>query len=368
MKKNICFVTSHYGVTKNGPGTFADNFIRLCMKDDRFNLTVISSDTDTPQYGEKLYHVKKSRVFGSTLSTAFKLNRIIRKLNKSENFDKVFFNTFRLGLFSTGISIPIYNNINDYYFAVKQKSKSFKRFIYNKFWTYFYFKIISSADVNFVNSLFTQEQILQSFPFSREKFLITYKGIDTDKFTYKYNEITDKVNFLFVGSDFNRKGLDIVIETVKKVDDDDMLGKLYIIGEDKKTEDHYKKLISRLNLESKIELLGKLGRDDIIKYHNLSHIYMLPSRREALGVSIIEAAASGTTVIASKCGGIPEIIEHSKEGYIIDAPTPENMFEAVKNLIENKTLRKEFSETARDKISMFSFNNVYNKIAEVLYE
>lgn len=368
MKKNICFVTSHYGVTKNGPGTFADNFIRHCMEDDRFNLTVISSDTETPKYGEKLYHIKKSKLFGSTLSTAFTLNRVIRKLHKSEHFDKVYFNTFRLGLFSTGLTIPLYNNINDYYFAVRQKSKSIKRFIYNKFWTHFYFKIINSAALNFVNSLFTQEQILDSFPFNRENFLVTYKGIDTNRFSYNYNEITDKVNFLFVGSDFNRKGLDTVIQTVKKVDTEGFLGKLFIIGEDRKTEDHYKKLISRLNLETKVELLGKLGRDDIIKYHNLSHIYMLPSRREALGVSIIEAAASGTTVIASNCGGIPEIIEDNREGFIINRPTPELMFEAVKKLIENKTLRKEFTEAAKDKISMFSFHNVYKKIAEVLYE
>lgn len=367
MKKNICFVTSHYGVTKNGPGTFADNFVKMCIKDERFNLTLISSDSDRAKYGENLYHIKANSLFGSTFSTAFKIKKLLKRLDREYNFDAVYFNTFRLGLFSTNFNKPLYNNLNDYYFAVKHKNQSIQRVIYNKFWTHFYEKILKSAKTNFVNSNYTLEKILSAFNFNRERFKITFKGIDTNKFSYKYCEIDKKLNLLFVGSDYNRKGLDIIIEALATLKDQINFN-LKIVGYDKNQHENYKKKIEDLGLKESIELLGKRTRDEIVEYHKDAHIYLLPSRREALGVSVIEAAASGTTVIAANCGGIPEIIEGDREGIILKNPTPEDLAKGIIKLYDDPALRKNLTEAAREKVTLFSFENVYKKISEELYE
>ncbi|OQY40897.1 MAG: hypothetical protein B6229_00530 [Spirochaetaceae bacterium 4572_7] len=365
-KKTLCFITSHYGIAKNGPGTFADYFVKKVMEQKDFKLIVISTDDGNSKYGEEVIKINQRKYFGSTFISAIKIKNRILKLNKKMNIDYIYFNTFRLALFSTKINIPILININDYYFAQMQNSfKTLKKKIYYNFWKHYYEKILNSAKMNFVNSNFTLKQILKNNAFDEKNFYVTYKGINLNLFNYNYVEVKDKINLLFVGSDFNRKGLDNIIEALYYLKTrNNKLGSLFVIGEDKKSINDYKQMVDKYNMQDNVIFLGRMNRSDVNNYHDKSHVYIMPSTREALGVSIIEASASGTTVIASDKGGIPEVIETEKEGLLLPECTPEALYSAICRLVDNSEFRKKITEAAHIKSEQFSFDNIYTRIVK----
>lgn len=370
-KIHLCFVTAHYGTSKNGPGTFANNFVHMICKSDKFKITVISGEKTNSQYGEKVITSIRRKFKGSTFIHALHIKKAIRKLNKEERIDVLYFNTFRLALFSLKLNIPYYININDYYFNVDKKFErmlSFEKFYYY-FWKTKQKNILQHAACNFVNSEFTLKKILSSLDINSDNFEVTYKGIDIKKFAFNYQEINmhEKIEFITVGSDFLRKGLDIILKSLNILSDNnnyDFL--LQVIGEDTDETDNFKKRVENMGLSKKVHFLGKKTSEEVSSYLRSAHIFLLPSKREALGVSIMEAAASGTTIIASKVGGIPELLKNNQEALLLDKNNSEELYRAIVKVIENKEFREKITHNAYKRSQDFSFSYVYQTIEKTI--
>jgi glycosyltransferase involved in cell wall biosynthesis len=134
------------------------------------------------------------------------------------------------------------------------------------------------------------------------------------------------------------------------------------VGDAGNTKDKFIKLAEENNLLNNINFLGVQDRCYIKKVHNKSHIYILPSKREALGVSIIEAAASGTTVIASDVGGIPEVIEDGEEGLLVSPLDYDSLYKSINKLVDNPKFRFQITHNAKNKSEKFSYDNVFKNI------
>lgn len=331
---------------------------------DEYKIITISSDLINSKYGEKVYSVYNGNYFGSTLITSYFYMKKIKEIIKKQDIDYIYFNSFRLALFSYKLDIPYFININDYNFAKKDvKNNNIKAKIHYKFWKLFYKKILSGATKLFINSNFTKRKITKNIDLPEKKLKVTYKGIDLSKFDYNYMEIEDEVNFLFVGSDFERKNLKTVILALsrfKKQTDKKFI--LNVAGNANNKKEKFVNLAKDNDLINNINFLGVKNRSYIKKLHNKSHIYILPSRREALGVSIIEAAASGTTVIASNIGGIPEVINDGEEGLLVSPLDYISLYKAINKLINDSKFRCKITQNAKKKSEKFSYDNVFNNI------
>ena len=157
-----------------------------------------------------------------------------------------------------------------------------------------------------------------------------------DKFRNKENIPDNKFIVLFVGSEFKRKGLDVLIPSIG----DDMF--LYIAGRGEKIN-YYKKLIKKYNKISKIKFLGLIK--DTNKWYSISDVVVLPSIKEAFGMTILEAMSCGLPVIVSKNAGVSSLIDHGKNGFIC-----QNQKDIETILLELKNTpktRKRIGENAR---------------------
>lgn len=121
------------------------------------------------------------------------------------------------------------------------------------------------------------------------------------------------------------------------------------IGESAKNKGHkYLLEAAKYCPDIKLNIISNIP--DASKYLKNFDIFVLPSLKEGLPYVILEAGLAGLPVIASTVGGIPEIIENGKSGLLVSPANPEELADAVKKLIEDKTLRENLAKNLREKI------------------
>lgn len=108
---------------------------------------------------------------------------------------------------------------------------------------------------------------------------------------------------------------------------------------------HMKQHAQRLGLADKVDFLGQ--QRDIVQLMAGFDLLLAPSRREALSLTLIEAAAAGRAVVASNIGGIPEVVLHEKTGLLFPSEDWLAMAEAIERL-SAPDVRIAYGMAARD--------------------
>ena len=155
----------------------------------------------------------------------------------------------------------------------------------------------------------------------------------------------------------HQKGLDLLFEAAYK-----FLGKrkfsILVVG-DGSQELHYKKMYSDLP----ITFIG--NTQNPIKYLNLADIFFLPSRREGLGNSLIEAQILGKNIISSDCpSGPKEIVGVFNNGMLFESENIDKLVEAINNieLTDNKNVNKEIINKFSTETISSEYYSLINKL------
>lgn len=102
--------------------------------------------------------------------------------------------------------------------------------------------------------------------------------------------------------------------------------------------------VVKLGLEEKVTFLGK--QESVQEILQMVDIFILPSEQESFGLVALEAMACGVPVVASRVGGLPEVVQHGKTGYLADVGDIQGMSEGVLKLLTDRVRYKAFSEAA----------------------
>lgn len=113
----------------------------------------------------------------------------------------------------------------------------------------------------------------------------------------------------------------------------------------------------------RIHFLG--WRDDIPQILKASDLFVLPSPKEAFGLSVLEAMASGVAVIATNSGGLKDIIENGKSGLLVPPANPEKMAEAIITLLCNPNQKRDLEEAALKRVQSFSAERMANETLKI---
>ncbi len=107
-----------------------------------------------------------------------------------------------------------------------------------------------------------------------------------------------------------------------------------------------------LGVERDVIFLGK--QDDVESLLGIADLFLLPSQDEAFGLAALEAQSCGVPVIASAVGGLPEVVEDGKTGFLLSPGDVEGMARAALSLLTDPTRHAEFREAARQRaVSQF---------------
>jgi len=151
------------------------------------------------------------------------------------------------------------------------------------------------------------------------RFSILHNGIDTKKFypllpeiknQYKIEKgIQNKKIFVWCSQDRPKKGLHIILDVWKFVEEKYPNTQLWIIGTEKKQDTH------------SVKYLGRIPNDLLPQYLQASDCYLFPTLwQEGFGMSLIEALHCGNYCIASENGGVAEVLDYGKYGKLIKFP------------------------------------------------
>lgn len=122
--------------------------------------------------------------------------------------------------------------------------------------------------------------------------------------------------------------------------------RLLIVGNGTERE-NLEKLCKEKNISDKVTFTGNVDNDKIPEYINLMDIVCMPSLSESFGVAAVEAGACGRPVVASKVGGLKEVIIHGYNGYLVEPGSVEDIKNNLKLMLQDEKKLLEMGKKSR---------------------
>lgn len=214
---------------------------------------------------------------------------------------------------------------------------------------------LNNTKLTTVVSKTIKQEVLKTIN-SELKVKVISMGVDSILFhPNKYDQsIKRKYNLqeyflLFVGFLVEKKGIGYLIKAMPTIIKKFPKSKLLIIGIGPQ-EDRLKELAKNLKLEKNIIFLGSLKNSELPKYYATADLLIAPSIRaqkgdlEGLPVVIMEGMATGKPIIATRCGGIPEIVKDGQNGFLVNQKSFRQLADKIVYLLSRPGLIKKMGE------------------------
>lgn len=177
----------------------------------------------------------------------------------------------------------------------------------------------------------------------------------------------DRWQVLFLGAIKKEKGVFDLLEAFALVVQDLPQARLVFAG-----QGHVDELVAyamRLGISGSVEARGWVAGKAKAQLLCSSAILCLPSYAEALPMVVLEAMTTGTAVVATAVGGIPDVIEDGVNGVLVKPGDPNHLATAIKALLEDEGLRERMGHAARKRaLEDYSLNTVVPALEKVYRE
>jgi glycosyltransferase involved in cell wall biosynthesis len=206
----------------------------------------------------------------------------------------------------------------------------------------------------FTMSNCVKSSLVEDYGIDPSKITTIYSAGQFSKPEHKEKYFGNK-QILFNGSDFERKGGDLVLAAFREVRHIYPEAKLVIVG------------INLSMQEDNVYNPGYVSSQEMRKLFLETDIVVSPARCDPFALFLIEAMNFGVPCIVSEQDGMPEIVEHRVNGIVIPQPTADLLASQMLLLLPDHTVLEEMSKKARHKVeSQFNWNAIAKKISATL--
>ena len=231
----------------------------------------------------------------------------------------------------------------------------------------------ASASIG-VSAALTQAMLQMGVP--APSLLTLPNGVDLDRFQIHPQKSAraglgwpDQPTLLIVGNLLENKGHHIAIRALVNLP----AFRLVIAGEGPKRS-ALESLVQRTNTGSRVQFLGQVEQDQLARYYSAADILVLPSSLEGWPNVLLESMACGTPVVATRVGGIPEIVKSDDAGRLLPERTAACVVAAVSDLWQHLPSRNAVRATAQGcgwqgttDAQITLFNKIANEQIEVAH-
>ena len=302
--------------------------------------------------------------------STFKQFKQLKKLQKQEQYNLIYCQQPVGGVMGRMIAkkfkIPCLYTAHGFHFF--KGNSGLKNFV---------FKSIEKHFAKYTDALVTinQEDYEAALKF-KAKHVYKINGIGVDLSKYKVNKNLDKIAFKkSLGLNEN----DYVITSIGELNENkntlrliDVINKIknqnikYIICGRGSLEQKYKEQIEKYNLQDRVKLLG--FRKDIPDILTVTDLYIMPSYREGLSKSMMEAMCYGLPVVASKIRGNVDLLGNNEGGILCDPTNNQDFVEAILTISNNPNYQKKLGTRNLEFIKNFDIKVVLNQLEEIYKE
>jgi glycosyltransferase involved in cell wall biosynthesis len=170
---------------------------------------------------------------------------------------------------------------------------------------------------------------------------------------------------LYIGRIAFYKGLDSLLEAIPYVLKKVKEAKFLIVGPDWGEVARLKRKAIELRIKEHVSFIGSVFGNEKLRYYAMAKVCVFPSYMEAFGIAILEAMASGRPVVATNVGGITELIDHGKTGFLVPPKEPKALANAISYLLCNPEIAMEIGERARLVARKFTWEETLHKTLNV---
>jgi glycosyltransferase involved in cell wall biosynthesis len=218
-------------------------------------------------------------------------------------------------------------------------------------------RVYAAADRILVHSSSIGEEVLRSF--SSPKHARLQQHI-RDRLRILPNGVEQRAAragagsyLLFVGRLIPIKALDVLLSALRTLPPIETR----IIGDGPERE-----RLERSSADLPVRWLGTLAHQEVIRAMEGAMALLLPSRTEVFPNVIMEAMSLGVPVIASRIGGVPDLVDSGKTGILISPANAAELADAIRVLINDESIRREMGQRAHAKAAQFQWPNVADRL------
>lgn len=212
--------------------------------------------------------------------------------------------------------------------------------------------LLHRADSIVCGSNYVRDGFLKRF---RRKSITITPAVDSKIFKPRESGDQQSNNVLFVaglGRSHQHKGLKTLIDAVKKVKMSSMPDiQLTVVG-DGDMRPEYEAYAVQRGLRENVRFAGRLAGANLVNAYQNASMIVLPSSApaESFGMVLLEGLACKKPAIGTNMGGIPEVIDHEKNGLLVPPDDPVALSVAIERLVLNKELAEHLGETGFQKV------------------
>ena len=226
-------------------------------------------------------------------------------------------------------------------------------------------RAVGHADFRFVVSKYWKDAIQRDYGLDS---IVTYNGLDEEDFSELPPRRSNAPTVLFVGGLEPRKGLEYLVTAMANVTREIPDAKLIAVAKTgfRGTDDwgKFQKLAADLGVARSAEFHESVSQETLLRFYTDCDIVVLPSKTEGWGLSLMEGMACGKAVVASRVGGIPELVRDGIDGILVEAGDVGGLGQAIVSLLSDGDMRARMGRAGRQRVKDFSWDETAKVVLE----
>lgn len=375
----VVFVTVQFEQTNSGPGTFADYIFRQYRNAPSVRLLVVTEDVENPNlYGGSVckVHLPKSKILRTRPFRGRYYRDTIAKVESTLEGAIVWHNTSPLISFydlsrqprrnprvamisdDNNVSARLWNHL-----ASPRVTDGVKKW----FLRHMERRALRQADSVVTNSRYLRETTSRAYGLDPDRVEVLYKGVDLSFFRFRDpREVvmsSSPLKVLFAKRDYLRGGLSTVLAGLARLD---LPSVLTVAGPDTSHDETIERIARKTGFSGTLRMQGRLSKQELAQAYRENDILCLLSEKEALGVVLLEAMSSGLPVIGTPVGGILEVLDHGRAGWLVSPGDASALAITIENILNHVDQRIEKVLAGRQRSAQFSVDTMYRRFEAIL--
>ena len=202
-----------------------------------------------------------------------------------------------------------------------------------------------------------------------ERARVVYNGIRLQDFEGVTPHAHPKPYILGIGRHVPQKGFDVLLRAYalsrKAALDKGQTWPDLLLAGDGAQHEAFKTLSQQLNLGEAVHFVGRVDRAGAVALFKGCSFFVLPSRHEPMGIVNLEAMAAGRAVVASRVGGVPELVSDEENGLLVPPDDAPALSGALTRLVQDPALNARLGENGARCVRAFDWESIAAQYLDV---